>query len=108
MSETNQHGATYYFSYDNLRRITSVDLPSAFNDIEASWSTNSVNIAQGNHTVVKYWDGMGRDLGYQEQGDGLTLYYRKTLDAEGRVIKESKGQSLPLTNMFILIMQLVE
>ena len=91
MSETNQHGATYYFSYDNLGRITSVDLPSAFNDIEASWSTNSVNIAQGNHMVVKYWDGMGRDLGYQEQGDGLTLYYRKTLDAEGRAIKESKG-----------------
>jgi len=91
MSETNQHGATYYFSYDDLGRISAVDLPSAFNDIEASWSTNSVNITQGNHTVVKYWDGMGRDLGYQEQGDGLTLYYRKTLDAEGRVIKESKG-----------------
>ncbi|MGC8893196.1 MAG: choice-of-anchor D domain-containing protein, partial [Candidatus Saccharicenans sp.] len=91
MSETNQHGATYYFSYDNLGRIIKVDLPSGFNYISASWATNSVTISQGQHIVTKFWDGLGRDLGYTEQGDGLTLYYRKILDAEGRVVKENKG-----------------
>ena len=91
LSETNQHGATYNFSYDNLGRIKSVTMPSGFNNITATWSTKSVTITQGSHTIIKEWDGMGRYLGYEEQGDGITLYYKKILDPEGRVIKENKG-----------------
>ncbi|RFT15310.1 MAG: YD repeat protein [Candidatus Saccharicenans subterraneus] len=91
LTETNQHGGTYSFSYDNLGRITNINMPSGFNPISATWSTNSVTITQGNHKIIKYWDGLGRDLGHEEQGDGIALYYRKTRDAEGRVIKENKG-----------------
>ena len=68
-------------------------MPSGFNDISASWSTNYVTITQGSNTVVKYWDGMGRDTGYVEQGDGINLYYRNTLDSEGRTVSESKGST---------------
>jgi RHS repeat-associated protein len=93
LSETNQHGAVMGFSYDNLGRITAIDLPSGFNDVTASWATNYVTITQGGNSVIKYWDGMGRDTGYWEQGDGITLYYRKTLDSDGRTISESKGST---------------
>ena len=81
------------FDYDNLGRITDIDMPSGFNDISASWSTNNVSINQGNNTIIKYWDGMGRDTGHVEQGDGITLYYRKSLDSEGRTLAESKGST---------------
>ncbi len=67
------------FSYDNLGRITAIDMPSGFNDVTASWSTNYVTITQGNNTMKKYWDGMGRDTGFIEQGDGITLYSSKNL-----------------------------
>jgi RHS repeat-associated protein len=93
LSETNQHGAVMNFDYDNLGRITAIDMPSGFNDIAASWSTNYVTITQGGNTVNKYWDGMGRDTGHTEQGDGITLYYRKSLDSEGRTTTESKGST---------------
>nr|NIO48447.1 choice-of-anchor D domain-containing protein [Candidatus Aminicenantes bacterium] len=93
LTETNQHGGTMDFTYDGLGRIEEIDMPSVFNDINAVWSTNSVTITQGGNTVVKYWDGMGRDTGYEETGDGITLYYRKTLDSEGRVIAENKGST---------------
>ena len=93
LSETNQHGAVMGFSYDNLGRIKAVNMPSGFNDISASWSTNYVTITQGSNTVVKYWDGMGRDTGHVEQGDGINLYYRNTLDSEGRTVSESKGST---------------
>ena len=93
LSETNQHGGVMNFTYDGLGRITNIDMPSGFNDVGASWATNSVTITQGTNTVVKYWDGLGRDTGYEESGDGITLYSRKTLDAEGRLIAESKGST---------------
>ncbi|MCP5046009.1 MAG: RHS repeat protein, partial [bacterium] len=97
LSETNRHGGTMGFTYDNLDRIKIIDMPVGFNDITADWSTDirSVTINQGENTVVKYWDGMGRDLGYEETGSetGITLYYRKTLDDEGRVLTENKGST---------------
>lgn len=93
LSETNQHGGMMSFSSDGLGRITSIDMPTGFNDITATWATNSVSIARGSNTMTKYWDGMGRDTGFTEAGDGTTLYYRKTLDAEGRLVSESKGST---------------
>jgi RHS repeat-associated protein len=81
------------FTYDSLGRIKTIDMPTGFNDITATWSTTSVTITQGSNTVTKYWDGLARDLGYKESGDGTTLYFFKTLDAEGRVTGESKGGS---------------
>jgi len=93
-SETNQHGGTMNFTYDNLNRIKKIDISSAaFNDIYVSWYDNSVVIKQGGNTITKYWDGMGRDTGYKESGDGISLYYRKTPDAEGRVTAESRGST---------------
>ncbi len=93
-SETNQHGGTINFTYDGLGRTTTIDLPAGFNDITAQWATNDVTIAQGVtpgvNTVKKYWDGLGRDLGFVETGDGTTLYSRKSLDSEGRITEESK------------------
>ena len=59
----------------------------------ASWATNLVTISQGGNSVVKYWDGLGRDKGFTESGDGVTLQFRKTLDAEGRVVAENKGST---------------
>ncbi len=99
LSETNQHGAAYTFSYDNLGRIISVNMPTGFNNISASWSQNSVTIVQGAHKIIKYWDGIGRDLGYEEEGDGIKLYYRKTLDSEGRVVRENRG-SINLSDQY--------
>jgi YD repeat-containing protein len=63
LTETNQHGGTLSFTYDGLSRIKRIDLPSGFNAVTATWATNSVTISQGSNTVVKYWDGMGRDNG---------------------------------------------
>jgi len=93
LSETNQHGGTLSFNYDDLNRVTFIATPTGFNNMTANWSTNSVTITQGGNSVVKYWDGMGRDTGYKESGDGIDLYYRKTLDAEGRVTTENKGST---------------
>jgi hypothetical protein len=73
------------FTYDSLGRIKTIDMPTGFNDITATWSTTSVTITQGSNIVTKYWDGLARDLGYKESGDSTTLYFFKTLDAEGRV-----------------------
>lgn len=95
ISETNQHGGTMSFSYDDLGRITAISMPSGFNNIQATWSTNSVSISQGSNTIVKYWDGMGRNMGSIETGDGGTLYYLRTLDSEGRVTKENRGSTSP-------------
>jgi RHS repeat-associated protein len=93
-SETNRHGATMSFDYDDLGRITDINMPSGFNDVGASWSTNSVSITQGSNMITKYWDGMGRDTGHVEQGDNITLYFRKSLDSEARVVAESKGSTV--------------
>lgn len=94
--ETNQHGETMTFSRDGLGRITKIDFATpGFNDVQVTWNNQSAEIAQGYHKVVKYWDGLGRDTGYTEQSKGQDgtplLYYRKTLDAEGRVKTENKG-----------------
>jgi hypothetical protein len=93
LSETNQHNGTMNFNYDSLNRVKNVDMPTGFNDITVTWNTNSVSISQGGNTVNKYWDGLGRDTGYTESGDGTTLHFRKTLDAEGRIDSESKGST---------------
>jgi YD repeat-containing protein len=84
------------FTYDNLDRITYVDMPTGFDDITVTWYTNAVQIIlPGIATIEKHWDDLGRDTGYNETGDGTTLYYRKILDAEGRIEKESKGSNSP-------------
>jgi RHS repeat-associated protein len=93
LSETNQHGAVMGFTYDDLGRITATTMPSGFNSISTSWSSDSVSSTQGGNKIIKYWDGMGRDTGYVEQGDGINLYFRKSLDSEGRIVAESKGST---------------
>ncbi len=93
LNETNQHGGIMRFTYDDLNRVERIDLPGGFNYVGAVWNDNSVTITQGGAQLVKYWDGMGRDTGYRETGDGTTLYYQKELDAEGRVKEESKGST---------------
>ena len=90
-TETNQHGGTMTFTYDDIGRITNIAMPSGFNPISASWSQNSVAISRGGNILTKYWDGMGRNLGFEENGAGVTLYSRRILDGESRVISESKG-----------------
>jgi RHS repeat-associated protein len=91
--ETNRHGCLMNFDYDNLGRIESIDMPIDFNDIDVTWNTNNVTITQAGNSVVKYWDGMGRDTGFKESGDGITLYYFKSLNSEGQVYSESKGST---------------
>ena len=96
-SEKNAFGAETAFVYDNLGRLTAVNLPDGFNDISYGHpaNENKVVITQGipqdpdPNIITKYWDGMGRDTGSTETGDGTTLYFRKTLDAEGRVKEEN-------------------
>ncbi len=90
-TETNQHGGTMTFTYDDIGRITNIAMPSGFNPISASWSQNSVAISRGGNILTKYWDGMGRNLGFEETGASVTLYSRRTLDGESRVTAESKG-----------------
>lgn len=93
LSETNQNGGKMDFIYDDIGRIVKIEMPSGFNDVTASWYSTYVIITQGSHKVYKYWDGMGRNTGHAETGDGIVLYYRKTLDSEGRLIGESKGST---------------
>jgi YD repeat-containing protein len=99
-SEKRQDEGIMIYSYDNLGRITDIELMGNYNDIHYDWSAgaNHMTITReddinGDNTVTKFWDGMGRDLGSTETGEGiaLTLYSRRTLDAEGRVLTESKG-----------------
>ena len=97
-AEWNQYGGTKSYVYDDLGRPTSVELthdwvpgepkPDPFLTIGYAWRPNGENrveITHGDNTTIQYWDGMGRGTGYTEAGDATTLYYRKTLDAEGRV-----------------------
>ena len=72
LTETNQWGGKVNFEYDDLGRVKKVDFPSTpvnWHDINATWSQNSVLITQGSNNIIKYWDGMGRDLGHKESGD---------------------------------------
>jgi RHS repeat-associated protein len=104
ISETNQHGGTMTFTYDNLDRITHVDMPTGFDDIDVTWDTwatysNRVIIRQTVfHYIIRHWDGMGRDLGYDEYWRDYgqlekNIFFRKELDGEGRVVSESKGST---------------
>jgi YD repeat-containing protein len=94
LSEKNAFGHEQFYSYDDLGRVLGVNMPDPFNDVSYSWRPNGENkvvITQGSNTITKYWDGMGRDTGTTETGDSTTLYYRKTLDAEGRVKEENRA-----------------
>ena len=98
LSETNQHGGTMVYSYDDIGRVISIDMPGSYNDIYLTWRPNNENkvvITRGGNTVTKYWDGMGRETGYTESGDNTTLYLRNTLDAECRVRDENIGSIDP-------------
>jgi len=86
------------FTYDELGRVTLEDWPDDRNDKATNWpyGENKSITTQGDETigyniVTKFWDGMGRDTGYTEEGDNATLYYQKELDAEGRITAQSTG-----------------
>jgi len=98
-AEWNQYRGSKSYNYDDLGRTISVKLrhgwepgqpppPDYFLMISYNWRPNGENrveVSHGDNTTNQYWDGMGRGTGYTETGDATTLYYRKTLDAEGRV-----------------------
>jgi len=95
-----QDGASIGLTYDALGRILQENWPDEDrNDRNTVWSPSGQNKSvttrgdptHGYHTITKYWDGMGRDTGYTEEGDSTTIYFLKTLDAEGRVIAKNTG-----------------
>jgi RHS repeat-associated protein len=102
-AEKRQDEGTMGYSFDNLGRVTAIELGGYYTDIAYDWRPNGENkvvitqgdITQGYNVVTKFWDGMGRDTGLTETGDETTLYSRRTLDAEGRVVSESKGSINP-------------
>jgi RHS repeat-associated protein len=96
LSETNRHGGMTSYTYDDIGRITHIDMPGGVFPVDADWQTDSLTVTQGSHTAISYWDGLGRSLGHIETGDGVTLHYLQTLDAEGRVIRKSNGSEDPL------------
>lgn len=94
----NRSGAKVYFSYDELGRVWHENWPDDRNDKTTTWRPNGENRAVttwGENTVTRFWDGMGRDTGYTETGDNVTLHFRKILDAEDRVIASSSGSTDP-------------
>jgi RHS repeat-associated protein len=105
-AEWNQYGGTKSYVYDDLGRPTTVELthdwvpgepqPAPFLAISYNWRPNGENrveITHGDNTTIQYWDGMGRGTGYTETGDETTLFYRKTLDAEGRATFVDSGHT---------------
>jgi len=97
ISETNIYGGTVSYFYDDAGRVVKINRPS-LNSTEYIWrdSEKCLEIKQGGNTIgYKYWDGMGRDLGSIQIGSGLTLYYKKELDAEGRALSENNGGTNP-------------
>jgi RHS repeat-associated protein len=102
-SEKRQDEGMLIYSYDNLGRVTHIERGGFYSDIDYNWrpeGENKVVITQGGNIIIKFWDGMGRNLGYEETGDDTTLYFRKNLDAEGRVVSESKGSDNP-ANLYL-------
>ena len=97
-----QDGATLIYTYDSLGRVILVNLPDDRNDATTVWRPDGENKSVtkqtdptiGDHTITRFWDGMGRETGYTEEGDETTLYFRKSLDAEGRVIAKSDGSTV--------------
>lgn len=95
-SEKFRDDGIYVYDYDNSGRIVrKAPLEGGWDPVTYDWpmGENRVDITQGSNVVTKFWDGMGRDMGYTESGDGTTLYFRRTLDAEGRLISENKGST---------------
>lgn len=100
----NDGNTTTNFYYDILGSITRIDLPDPKNDITYNWRQNGENkivVKQGENTslentITYFRDGQGRDLGHTETGDNTTLYYRRRLDAENRLVAENKGSIDPL------------
>lgn len=97
LSETNQHGGTVTYEYDDLGRITIIVRPDPFNDTSWIWydGEKRLEIKQGNYVVNKYWDGVGRDIGFVQTGSSLIFYYMKELDSEGRILSENNGSIDP-------------
>lgn len=109
--EWNQFEAAKGYVYDALGRITAVNYyhdwikegdpqpppPDPYLTVNYSWrpdGENKVVITRpDDNTIIRHWDGMGRDRGYTESGAGTTLYYLKQLDAEGRVKRIYKGST---------------
>jgi RHS repeat-associated protein len=88
------------FTYDELGRVILENWPDDRNDRFTTWpdGENKSITTQGDETigyniVTKFWDGMGRDRGYTEEGDNTTLYFLKTLDAESRIEAQGTGSS---------------
>ncbi len=111
LHEWNQRGGSRSYAYDDLGRTTEVRWrrawqepedppapppppPPPFLTVNYDWrpgGENKVVITRGGNTVTRWWDGVGRDLGSTESGDGITLHSRKTLDAEGRIRRGTNG-----------------
>lgn len=94
-----QDEALLKYEYDSLGRVTLVDWPDDRNDETTVWrpggenksETTRADTEMGNNKITRFWDGFGRDLGSIEEGDSTTLYSRRELDAENRVVYESKS-----------------
>ncbi|NTV79799.1 MAG: choice-of-anchor D domain-containing protein [Candidatus Aminicenantes bacterium] len=94
-------GSSIVFTYDALGRVILEDWPDDRNDKVTTWpyGENKSITTQGDDTighniVTKFWDGMGRDRGYTEEGDNVTLYFLKTRDAEGRSTAQNTGSTI--------------
>jgi RHS repeat-associated protein len=99
-SEKRQDEGIATYAYDNLGRVMDIELMGSYNDSHYEWrpnGENKVRITRGDqgheNIVTKYWDGFGRDLGSTETGEDVTvtLYSLRTLDGEGRVVKDFKA-----------------
>ncbi len=118
----NQYDHSIGYVYDDLGRVTHENFyhdwlhgedpenpppaPTPYLTVDYNWRPDGENRVvitrpgpdpedpEDDGTITRYWDGMGRDLGYTESGGGTTLYYLKQLDAEGRVRKEYKGSTV--------------
>ena len=88
------HGGVMTFTYDNLSRITQITMPTGFNDISATWSTNSVTITQGSSSdcLVRVTDAAGTP-GLWDVSDGSFSIYNSQA-ATVTVTAPNGGESL--------------